>query len=351
MSIDTNGRTHGTRDGKYAVEARGEAVTTSLTPERDWGTTGVTEGSRTPWGSADWVDEVASGITSVSTPGHGGIKLSPARNKAVPAGLRRSSGWYEEDCEAHIVAFVHPDSGHDQATAEQAVKDWFPDGYEKATGTVLAPGESQTKDVAAFAAAHAGDLLNDWASTSDAHPGMAEVGTHDAAGAERVFLVPTEEYRARGKNNELGQNGRFIIDPARHQEITKPAAPPEPKVATARFVTVDRTKLTPSGLARLDKDLAVRYRHENGTVASVGQMLASGHMSGKTVSVDNGKRSYFLRAQEHEGDSNSYSYKVSKSTWEAFEGPDDRTDAARAAQEWQVAEHKAPGPRNRFNRW
>ena len=79
--------------------------------------------------------------------------------------------------------------------------------------------------------------------------------------------------------------------------------------------------------------------------------VESGHMSAKTVSVDNGKRSYFLRAQEHQGDSNSYSYKVSKSTWEAFEGPDDRTDAARAAQDRQVAEHKAPAPRNRFNRW
>ena len=46
-----------------------------LTPEQSLGdVSNVREGSRTPWGTADWVSHVAPGAVQVSTAGHGGIK-------------------------------------------------------------------------------------------------------------------------------------------------------------------------------------------------------------------------------------------------------------------------------------
>jgi hypothetical protein len=65
--------------------------------------TTVRPGSGTPWGTADFVEVLAPGITSVSTPSHGGIHLSPERNAQVHPVWRSDNGWYEEDCEANIV--------------------------------------------------------------------------------------------------------------------------------------------------------------------------------------------------------------------------------------------------------
>lgn len=67
----------------------------------------------TPWGPSQTVREIAPGITSVSTGGHGGIKLSPARLaellKIIPepkswAGLP----WFEEDCDVLQVFLAFP---------------------------------------------------------------------------------------------------------------------------------------------------------------------------------------------------------------------------------------------------
>lgn len=82
----------------------------------DWGHTGVTVGSRTPWGPAQLVRGIAPGITRAFAPGHGGYKLSPERNRVIPAALRRRSGWYEEEDEAHIVAWYHEDCVDDFRT-------------------------------------------------------------------------------------------------------------------------------------------------------------------------------------------------------------------------------------------
>jgi hypothetical protein len=64
---------------------------------------GIRVGSMTPWGGADFVRHDAEGIVSVSTPSHGGIGLSPARNAEIDKAWRNANGWYEEDCEAYIV--------------------------------------------------------------------------------------------------------------------------------------------------------------------------------------------------------------------------------------------------------
>lgn len=68
----------------------------------------------TPWGKADHVDLVAPGITSVSTPSHGGYHLDPVRMSAVHArfphfGTFAGGPWFEEDCDWAVVALTFPE--------------------------------------------------------------------------------------------------------------------------------------------------------------------------------------------------------------------------------------------------
>lgn len=62
-----------------------------------------------PWGEIQWTDNLIPGIDLVSTPGHGGIRvtaeaamlLSPAARKC---GFRDGGClWFEEDCQEHVV--------------------------------------------------------------------------------------------------------------------------------------------------------------------------------------------------------------------------------------------------------
>jgi hypothetical protein len=69
---------------------------------------------QTPWGVADSVELVAVGILSVSTPSHGGYKLSPERQAVVAdrfPGFKTFAGgpWYEEDQDWAVVAIVFPE--------------------------------------------------------------------------------------------------------------------------------------------------------------------------------------------------------------------------------------------------
>lgn len=68
----------------------------------------------TPWGKADHVDLVAPGITSVSTPSHGGYHLDPVRMSAVHARFPHfatfaGGPWFEEDCDWAVVALTFPE--------------------------------------------------------------------------------------------------------------------------------------------------------------------------------------------------------------------------------------------------
>ena len=60
----------------------------------------------TPWGWTKDVKELAEGVWQVSTPSHGGLKLSTERWDSLPAELRDamySQTFAEEDCEEPIV--------------------------------------------------------------------------------------------------------------------------------------------------------------------------------------------------------------------------------------------------------
>jgi len=190
-----------------AEDAQAEAVR--------WGSAGVREGMRTPWGAAQYAETVAPGIGVVGSAGHGGTKLSAQRNRAVHPEWRQKGGWYEEDDEWAIAAITFPEAYSPQhvEAAHRLTKDYFPDAYEKVTGTTIAPGESHTRDEQNFRAEHSDDDVVRGAITSDTYPGMVEVtASRPGSSEEREYLVPTDEYRARGRHG-------FVIDPSRHARM------------------------------------------------------------------------------------------------------------------------------------
>lgn len=178
--------------------------------------------AHTPWGASQGATVYAEGVTLHSTSGHGGIKLSAARNRKVHPMLRSKGGWYEEDAEWAIVAitFPHLFTAFERRCAERTVKDSWPDAWEAIFGTILLPGESHEKDRRAFEAAHVQDWIVASAITSKHEPGFVEVvatlgGKRGPGTEERRFLVPSEEYGV----------GRFcfVVDEARHQVYGGPS--------------------------------------------------------------------------------------------------------------------------------
>ncbi len=103
-------------------------------------------GTWTPWGQADYTKQIARGIVSYSTPGHGGIHVSPTKQAKMPEALRIESGWYEEDCDWALVALAFPEYFiAEYSQALDTVKNWHPDRYEKWSGVTLKPEESYIK--------------------------------------------------------------------------------------------------------------------------------------------------------------------------------------------------------------
>jgi Domain of unknown function (DUF7007) len=66
-----------------------------------------------PWGVVDARDEIARGVWSVSTPGHGGLWVDPSRRLEIPPSCRTtnysSGGWFEEDMDWVLVVAALPD--------------------------------------------------------------------------------------------------------------------------------------------------------------------------------------------------------------------------------------------------
>lgn len=116
-------------------------------------------GAHTPWGVSQGATVHADGLTAHSAAGHGGFKLSGERNRKVGPMLRAAGEWYEEDACWAIVAFTLPHlfTALERRHAERAIKDSWPDAWEPISGSILAPGESRTKDQRAFEEEHAAD--------------------------------------------------------------------------------------------------------------------------------------------------------------------------------------------------
>jgi len=80
----------------------------------------------TPWGVSDYAREIADGIVCHGTPSHGGIHLSPARQRVVRQLFPRfetfaGGAWYEEDCDWAVVVVAFPDD-HDPKSLRGAVR-------------------------------------------------------------------------------------------------------------------------------------------------------------------------------------------------------------------------------------
>lgn len=69
--------------------------------------------SHSPWGAVQNQKQIAPGIVSVSTAGHGGIFVSQERRLQMPIDLAAfgtwtEPGWYEEDCDWAVVCLAFP---------------------------------------------------------------------------------------------------------------------------------------------------------------------------------------------------------------------------------------------------
>ncbi|MCH7805151.1 MAG: hypothetical protein IH937_13860, partial [Acidobacteria bacterium] len=173
----------------------------------------------TPWGMSQSATIYAEGIVFHSTAGHGGFKLDRARNAGMDPALRLSGGWYEEDAEWALVAAGYPDmfTYREQAMADRAMRDWYPDAWEAVHGRTLSAAESFTRGRQQFARRHAKDWVVISAVRSSDHPGMVEalatVGGDRNSQETRRFLVRVGEYAA-------GRHG-FVIIPALHQNMSR----------------------------------------------------------------------------------------------------------------------------------
>ena len=119
----------------------------------------------TPWGPAQTAIEFAPGIISYTTAGHGGIWLSPERQKALawPDNFLRDPAWWEEDCDWAIpyyffrkdieAAGTAGNFGSNLVAAIQTINGWHPE-FAKREGL----GKLVKIDHATGYAAAGGDL-------------------------------------------------------------------------------------------------------------------------------------------------------------------------------------------------
>lgn len=214
-------------DGDLADEAAFRAIVLERAQHyrerQGLGRRDIPGGAHTPWGTSQGATVYAEGVVSHSTAGHGGFKLSAERNRQVHPVLRAAGGWYEEDEGWAIVGLTFPElfTTLERRHAEHTIKDSWPDAWEAISGTILAPGESRTKDQRAFEVEHAADWIVVSAITSDHQKGFVECvatpgGKRGPSTEERRFLVPAGEY-------EIGRFG-FVIDPDRHAVYGGPSS-------------------------------------------------------------------------------------------------------------------------------
>lgn len=174
-----------------------------------------------PWGEPQRVLEVQEGILSITTATHGGYKLSKTANAQVPEYMRKEDGWYEEHVDWCIVTlafgFVGAFSPESQRElALNTLKMYYPDAYEKFTGTILKEGESHGRDAELHRQRNKGKYIvtsafGDWhAKVPAGMVGVFATLLQADPPPGKWFLVPLAEYEQA--------RGGFIVEPSRHQE-------------------------------------------------------------------------------------------------------------------------------------
>lgn len=194
------------------------------------------EGMKTPWGKAQHVTKLLEGIYLVSTSGHGGLKLSAARNAQMHKAIRSEGGWYEEDLLYAWVILHFPELverhivGGTLEGAHKTLRSWYPNEYEAVFGGTVDPSESVKRREQIYAQQHP-DAWVTTAAMGDWHKnvpkGMVGVCATPAryarsgrGGPMRYFLVPSDDYDNPALLSPLG----FVCEPspspnAPYQEI------------------------------------------------------------------------------------------------------------------------------------
>jgi len=176
--------------------------------------------SRSPWGKVDHVRQVGSGILEIHTPSHGGLKLSRARNLAMPEPYRRKGGWYEEDCEWALVALVHREmfSAAQLEHAEKVVRDLWPHEYMQVTGVQLSEADSRKlREEAFLVKTHNHYMVRAaWGSGSGIPRGSVGVVARRESDQDEIWLLlPKQEY------DNHGEFGFLVEDPSQYETWMK----------------------------------------------------------------------------------------------------------------------------------
>lgn len=170
--------------------------------------------------------EYTPGIWSVSTAGHGGLKLDRKHQAGMNKNLKQEHPWYEEDCEWSKVVVNYPQYFDTDfvAGAIATVKNWYPDEYTAFSGIPVTLEESLVLRDRKFAFENSENWVGiaAWGSWHENVP-KGWVGVCATIGGkrsgvnlveERYFLVSDEEYAKRDKSQ--------VIDVARHMEWIGP---------------------------------------------------------------------------------------------------------------------------------
>jgi hypothetical protein len=86
-------------------------------------------GSRCPFGKIDSVTNVAPGIWQVSTPSHGGYKVSSEYRKNMPSPWNTKL-WFEEDCEWAIIVAFNPNLATIIGDPKRTLENYYPAIFE-----------------------------------------------------------------------------------------------------------------------------------------------------------------------------------------------------------------------------
>lgn len=319
-------------DGKYAsMQTDGTDPAVLGEPEPQWGQAkGYDVGYRSVFGTVDHSEEIAPGIVQFSTPGHGGLKLSPARQRAM-GGLSLHGGMYEEDSEAHLVRLRFPkefttdehDAEDIERTERQCVADYFPDEFEAYTGKKLEFGQSSVRDTQSWNEQVADKPL---VTSALGHgDGTVTISVRAPGGSnenDKQYRIPKEDYPSQTPAYGRCNNPRRVYEPKpSHRDVTPAPAP--------RFHRVpDLSGLSERKRALVEKDMSVRYAEDGGRPArNLAQIIEQDGLTGKQVypGFDSDGSPVFSRKQPMLM-SGSTVFRVSAATFDAFDAPDKTTD-------------------------
>ncbi|WP_182050537.1 DUF7007 domain-containing protein [Changpingibacter yushuensis] len=314
-------------------------------PDEDWTQEALTGGfSKQGWGQLNHATPIATGITICDGESHGGIKLSPERNAHIPKSLRTSSGWYEEDCEFHIVSMCYPEE-FSRSTAwtnnrsadewfedsSDSVRGWFPNQWEEATGRTIAPGESRLRDEQVFME-ETKDAFHLRTCKSDAeNPGCLIASLRRPSDDKGVLARVSEE--ADHRCSHLKAYDETSLD-----VLSEAVTPVLAEKRIYKGASPDFSHLSPSRRHAAGEALGKLYRYPEG-VMSRAEHIATLPVTGREHI---GRGYYIAYDQKNDnGTTTTHVTKLPKEAWEAYGHIPERTDVVddeRIAQRgWSVA--------------